>query len=162
MTQEEMLKIKSEMDKTRDSDTPFAIVNDDTLAVVGDANDTKTVITDYTITFRFPNGKGGVMERDVEYKNIFITPRQETKVVRLFAELLPYYKKITEDGKLEDYSDDEVFQISIEMDEQIYDLMYELVANVLDVAPELKDYMVPSSVFNAVTKIIRYYPQYIS
>lgn len=159
MTQEDMLKIKAEMDATRESTTPFAVVNDDTLAVVGDANETQTVLTDYTITFKLPNGKGGVIERDVEYKDVFITPRQETKVVKVYAELLPYYRKITNSGTIEDYSDEELEVLAGEMDEHIYDLMYELVGTVLGVAPELMEYMKLESVLEAVAKIIRNYPQ---
>lgn len=161
MTQEEMLRIKNEMDKAQESTTPFAVVNEDTLSVVGDANDTKTVLTDYTITFRLPDGKGGVVNKDVEYKNVFITPRQETRLVRLYSELLPYFKKVTQEKGIEEYTDEEMAIIASEMNEQIYDLMYELVGCVLGIAPELVDYMIPESVLSAVAKILRHYPQYI-
>lgn len=159
MTQEEMLKIKSEMDKAQESTTPFALVNEDNLAVVGDANDTKTVLSDYTITFRLPDGKGGSVEKDVEYKSVFITPRQETRLARLYAELLPFFKKFEDSGEVTDYDESELVYIAQTLTEEMLDLMYDLVGYVLGVDPELMDYMTIQSVVPAVAQIIRQYPQ---
>lgn len=159
MTQEDILKIKDEMDKAQESTTPFAVVAEDNMAVVGDANDTKTVLTDYTITFRLPDGKGGSVEKDVDYKNVFVTPRQETRLARLYAELLPFFKKFEDGGEVTDYDESELIYLAQNLTEEIMDLMYDLVGHVLDVDPELVDFMTIQSVVPAVAKIIRQYPQ---
>lgn len=58
ITQEEILKIKDAMKKAEESESPFPILKDGELAVVGDVNDIGKKKHDYTIKFRFPESWG--------------------------------------------------------------------------------------------------------
>lgn len=162
MTEKEFLKIREELDNAQDSVIPFAAVHNDTVAVVGDANETEIKKNDFKITYRIPkrneDGTIGTMTQEVEYNDVFITPRQDMKVVRLLTQLLPYFRKVN-NGKVEEYNDNEIIEIVSGMDDEIYDLMYKLVASVLRINPELVDYMTPVSVLVAVAQIIHSYPE---
>lgn len=166
MTQEELLKIKGGLDEAEESTTPFAIVDDSTLTVVGDANDTAVVMSDYEINFRIPkkdaDGKIQYSIQTIEYKDVFITPRMDTKVIKLITKLIPYFRKPKEDGTVGEYTQDELAEIIENMEDEIFDIMYDLVACVLNVDASLVDFMMPDSVLEAVAKIIRTYPSSVN
>ena len=76
--------------------------------------------------------------------------------------LLPYYRKVTSDGGVTRYEPVEQDQIKRGFSEDIYDLMYDLVATVLDIDQELKDYMTQKSVVEATARIIELYPELVN
>ena len=172
MNQEELLKgyeeIKQGIDDATQSDTPFVISKDNKLSVVGDANKTEINSHDFKIVFRVPDGttegkkvSGGVLT-EVEYKDVFISPRRATKVTSAICRLLPYFRKVSENGDVEDYTIEEITQLVADWDDEIIDTMYHVVAVFLQVDDRLVDYMQPSSVLQALTQIIHNYPEVIN
>ena len=162
---EEFLKVKAALDEAENSTTPFAVVSDDEMAVVGDANETQINSHDFVMHFRVPTEDGNktkyVMKK-VEYNNLYITPRQDIKVVRLITEMLPYFRKIMPDGTVGEYEESEIWDILEAMDEKIFDLMYDLVAFFLGVDPSLKDFMIPGDVVSATVQILTEYKEVVN
>ena len=169
MNQEELLKgyeaIKEGLDNAVDSDTPFLVVKDEKASVIGDANKTEVNKHDFTIVFKLPEGvsdgqkvDGGVL-KEVEYKNVFVAPRRATKVTSALCRLLPYFRKVADNGDVEDYTVAEVLQMIGEWDDELIDTMYYVVSTFLDVDERLVDYMQPSSVVKAMSQIVREYPE---
>lgn len=172
MLQEELLKtyneVKDGIDKAVDDPTPFPIVKDEKISVVGDANETQIKSYDFKITFEFPKGtvegretENGV-EKDIEYKNVFITPRRRPKTVSSMAKLYPFFQKISDKGGLEEFSPMEVAELLAENGEDFIDGAYDLVAKVLDVDPEIADFMKFESVMAATTQIFTSYPDLVN
>lgn len=169
MNQEELLKgyeeIKQGIDDATQSDTPFLISKDDKLSVVGDANKTEINSHDFKIVFKLPEGttdgqkvNGGVL-KEIEYKDVFVAPRRATKVTSAICKLMPYFRKVAENGDVEEYTPDEVINLIAEWDDEMIDTMYYVVATFLEVDDRLVDYMQPSSVLKALTQIVHNYPE---
>ena len=172
MNQEDLLKgyqeIKEGIEDATQDDTPFIVSKDDQLSVVGDANKTEINKHDFKIVFKLPEGavdgkkvNGGVL-KEVEYKDVFIAPRRATKVTSAICRLLPYFRKVSEDGNIEDYDAEDIFKLVGDWNDEIIDTMYYVVATFLDVDERLVDYMQPSSVLKAVVQIIKEYPEVIN
>lgn len=165
LNEEDLLKIKESIDKAGESTIPFPIVKDGNVAVVGDANKTELNKHNFEIVFRIPDPKAeaGYTTVKTEYKDIYIKPRQAPTVQRLFTNVMPLVRKVKVDGTIEDYSQEELIEITNALnDGGVYDIMYELVATVIGVHPDLVDYMTPKSVFDAVLKIIQVFPDMVN
>ena len=153
------------LDKAEESLRPFMIVSGDNLAVAGDANDTEVKKYTYEIKFTKPvlDESGNITGKESEiktYKNVFITPRQQTRITKLLVLVLPYFRKVNEEtGEISDYTPFEVVEIFTAMDEEIYDSMYDLVAALLKVPEEDKEYMEIGSVMMAFLKFINDFPE---
>ena len=150
MTLEQYQAIMTAIDHAQNSTRPFIISNQDELAVAGDANDTKINPYDYEITFRKPvfDDDGNITGETTEvkeYKNIYITPRKQTKIQKLLVMIMPYFQK--EDG--EPYTKLEMLEIFSGLDETLYDYMYDLVAYLLNIPEEEKECMTLASVIGA-------------
>ena len=175
MNQEQLLEVYEKMeegiDNAPESPTPFPVVKDDKLSVVGDANETQINKHDFKITYRLPEGAangekvdGGVL-KTIEYKDVFITPRQSGKVVSSLCRMLPYFRKIIDmaDGKDSvSLTRDEVVAMLAEFGDDFVDNMYDLVAKVLKIDDALIDYMQPESAMQATVQIIQNYPEIIN
>ncbi len=175
MNQEELLQgyevIKEGIDSAPESPTPFPVVKDEKLSVVGDANETQLNKHDFKITFRLPEGvadgqkvDGGVL-KEIEYKDVFITPRQSGKVISALCRMLPYFRKIEEkrgEAEVSEYTKDEIFEILAEFGDDFVDTMYELVGKTLQIDDALIDYMLPSSAMEATARIITEYPEIVN
>lgn len=165
MTVEQYNGIKAALDKAADTDVPFPVVNDDELAVVGDANRTELRRFEYEITFERPvlnedKSLTGEFESETKkYENVFVKPRMNTRIVKLLASLLPYFYKVDEEGNQVEYTNLEMIQIFGRLDGAIFDTMYELVATILEIPVSDIDYMTGSSVLNTVMKFIEDNPQ---
>lgn len=165
MMQDTMKGIRDGMTNAELSTTPFPVLDNGELAVVGDANKTEINKHDYTITFKVPSEEGGKMVYKTvkkEFKGVYITPRQEPKVIRLVTQLKPFIVKIKEDGGLENRTDEEILDIVTSFPDEIYELMYQLVTAVLNVNPALTDFMVAGDVMVAVGQIITNYPEMLN
>lgn len=165
MNYEDYVKTKEALDSSVESTTPFLVMDDDSLAVVGDANDTQIKPHDYTIRFRVPieeNGQRKLTVKEVTYKDKYITPRQDIQIVQLITELLPYFRKANPDGTVTEYSEEELWNLLTEMDQEIFDLMYRLVGSFLGIDKSLNDYMLPGDVLTAVNKILRDYKEVVN
>ena len=158
MNIEDYMKVDEAIDKADESDTPFAVVANGEVNVVGDANKTEVNKHDYVINFRiYKNGKYEWVKQ--EFKDVYITPRNDLKVGRMLTQMLPYFRK-EEDGQSDKFSKDEILAI-IEQD-AILDIMYDTVASVLGVPNNLKDFMSTDSVIAAVTQIILDFPEAVN
>lgn len=167
MTKEQYDALLEAIDKAQESVRPFTVVKGDTLAVVGDANDTKVNKYTYEIKFERPayDEEGNLTGKSFEtktYKNVFITPRQQTRVVKILTMILPYFRKVNENGEIEQYTPFELGEIFATMDEEIYDLMYDLVAIVLGIPKEDRDYMSFVSVISNALKILTEFPEVVN
>lgn len=167
MTKEQYDALLEAINKAQESTRPFTVVKGDNLAVVGDANDTQLHKFEYEITFKKPtfDEEGNLVGKTTEtktYKNVFIAPRQQSRVVKILTMILPYFHKVNEDGSLSNYTTLELAEIFANFDESIYDMMYELVAYVLHIPQEEKDYMVWSSVVGASVRICVEFPEVVN
>lgn len=167
MTKEQYDALLEAIDKAQESVRPFTVVKGDTLAVVGDANDTKVNKYTYEIKFERPayDEEGNLTGREAEvktYKNVYVTPRQQSRLVKMLVMILPYFRKVNEKGEIEQYTPFELGEIFASMDEEVYDLMYDLVAYVLDIPNEDKNYMTLASVIGAALKFLTDFPEVVN
>lgn len=175
MNQEELLKgyeeIKEGIDSAPESPTPFPVVKDEKISVIGDANETQINKHDFKITFRLPDGvadgekvDGGVL-KEIEYKDVFITPRQSGKIISALCKMLPYFRKIQEkqgEKTASGYTKDEIVEMLAEFGDDFVDTMYVLVGKTLQIDDALIDYMLPSSAMTATAQIIEEYPEVVN
>ncbi len=157
--------IDNALDAAEESVTPFAVVTNDEIAVVGDANKTEINAHDYTMKFRVPekkeDGSVGYKWITKEFKDVYITPRNDIKVNRMLMKLLPYYRK-NEDGELHKYTAEEAMDIVDSFSDDLLDALYDTVACVLGIDKALAPYMDMASVLKAATQIIRDYPETVN
>lgn len=158
-------EIKEGLEAAQSDTTPF-LIPDDELTVVGDANKTELNIHDFEITFRVPqkqdDGTVKQVTRTKEYKDVYITPRVDTAVVKMLTKLMPYFKKPLGNGTVTDYTPEESLEIMKRFDEEVIDVLYETVGTLLRVDPSLRDYMTQGSVMVAAAKIIRQFPEVVN
>lgn len=176
MNQEQLLdaykKMEESIDNAPESPTPFPVVKNEKLSVIGDANETQVNKHDFTVVFRLPEGvadgekvPGGVL-KEVEYKDVFVAPRQSGKVVASLCRMLPFFRKIidTADGGKEgvSFTRDEVVEMLAEFGDDFVDDMYDLVGKFLKIDDALVDYMLPESAMRATLQILNEYPEIIN
>ena len=170
ITQEEFLKIANNLKKAEEDDTPFVVVKDDELAVVGDANKTELKKNTYELTFRFPitddrfkteesRVVGNFYLTDIVYDDVFISPRKDLKIIAAAMKIIPFFKKLYEDGSLRDRTEDELYQVFISMSEEVLDSIYILVQAVMNIPDDIIDNLIPSSAVATCSKIILDYPE---
>lgn len=165
MELKEYNEISEALDKAEDDNAPFAVIANDEINVVGDANKTELNKHDYMITFRLPqkqeDGSYKYAWQTKEYKDVFITPRNDAKVVRLITALLPYFRKMKEDKK-EKFTEEEAVKIVTNFDDELMDLMIQTVSAVLKIPAELAEYITRDSLLGAATQIILDYPETVN
>lgn len=164
MNIEEYKSIDEAFDKAQEDTTPFVVVNNGEVNVVGDANKTEINSHDYTVRFRIPvqeNGKTKYKWLTKEYKDVYITPRMDTKITRAAIAILPFMRK-DEDGKFIKYTQDEMYEILDKFDDQVMDAMYDLVACVLRIDRNIKDFMDPKDVMSVGTRILLEFPEMVN
>lgn len=167
MTEEQYTAILSALNKAQESTRPFTVVTNDTLAVVGDANDTKVNKYTYEIDFTHPeyDDDGNITGEKREtktYKNVYIKPRQQSRITKIIVTLLPFFRKTDEEGNITQYTPYELATIFSTLDESIYDIMYDLVAYVLGIPEEEKDYMELASVVKATLRFFLDFPEAVN
>lgn len=165
MTNEEYTKLSDAIDKAEESTIPFIIPSDDEIVIAGDANKTQINPYDFKIRFRVPEEKDGnihLVVKEVEYKNVFIKPRNDAEIVKLGTDLMPFFRKVDEDGNIVKYTKEEIYSILTELSDEIYSRMYNLVGKVVGVSPDLVEYMTLDSVFTACMNIFNQYPEAVN
>ena len=165
MTEEQYMGIKKALDEAQNTTIPFPVVNDNELAVVGDANKTELRRFEYEITFKKPvydsegNLTGEFKEENKKYENVFVKPRLNTQIIKLLASMMPYFYKVDEEGNQVEYSRIEMIQIFGQLEDAILDKMYQLVATILEIPFDEIDYMEGPSVLSTIMKFVDDNPQ---
>lgn len=160
-TEDKIIQLKEAREKAMEDTTPFPVMKDGDLAVVGDANKTEINKHDFIINFVVPDDDGTYHEHSVKYENVYLKPRQAVTVQRLMTALQPLYSRVKPDGTVEDYTSEEITELVSAFEGQVTDQLYRLVGYVLGVNDELIDYMAPSSVMEAYKKIMAMYPDMV-
>lgn len=166
MTREELYAlIKGDMEKAQDDTTPFSVVKDGNMAVIGDANKTEKKNYDYEIDFYLPeiteDGQRYVKKTET-FKNVFISVRQHPRIVTILAKLMPYFHKPLPSGEVVEYTPEEELDIIANFDDDIIDLMYKLVASVLGVDKAYEGNMGFESVARAFRQIVQNFPEVVN
>lgn len=173
MTQEDFLKIKKEMDRAEADTTPYAAVVGDEIAVVGDPMNTEVKKHDYTATFlipkemspMFPDAKDvgkGYLRVDIEYKDIFVNARNNMKYTSKMAQLIPFYKKLEDNGDVTDMELDELINMFAQLEDYVVEALYGLVQVVLGVDESLIGFMTPGSVLRISQEIMHDFPNVLN
>lgn len=173
MLQSELLKLKHGIEKAQEDTTPVAIVDDDALKVIGDANKTENKFFDYKVKFIFPMSldnqikgektyKDGRIETYVEFKNITITPRKNIKVQAKLITLLPLFYKVDETKKISEMTDAEFVDFTKVFTDDVIDAIYDLVATALEIDPMFLDYMDAISATGVMVKLVQDFPEIIN
>ena len=156
MTETEYMKLLDPIDKAEESTRPFLVQSEKENMVVGDPNETEVKKTTFQMTFEIPDENGERKTVKKEYPNVFIKPRKAPRITRVMSEILPFFRKVNEDGTVDQLTEADIASIlSTQLPEYIYDEMYELVGTVLEIDERLWDYMLPGAVFDASMLIFR-------
>ncbi len=159
-------KMSDAIDKAQESIIPFPIVDGDTLTVVGDANATELNKHDFKMRFRVPveqeDGTRQYTRLEKEFKDVYITPRDDNRIMLMIAQILPYFRKLDADGGIEKLSDEEKLAVYEQFDDEVFDSMYNVVSAVLKVDRALKDFMHPMDVVKAAIRIMDEFPEAVN
>lgn len=170
LTQEQFLEMSKNLKKAEEDDTPIVALVNDELNVIGDANKTELNKHTYVLRFRFPKEFsqyelptsthiGDWFINEIEYKDVFVSPRRDLKVVAAIMEIIPFFKEVSESGKLQDKGDEELLNFAKDLPYEIVDAMYDIVSAFLNVDDSLVNYMSPMSVIEVMGALIRDYPE---
>lgn len=171
ITKEELKKINDSIKKAEEDTTPYPVVMDGKVRVVGDANRTEVKSRDYTVKFRFPKEYEKYFEGEVsevigdyiivetEYKNVHISPRSDMKILAAISKIFPFVKKLGDDGSVSEMTDAELIDMCLNMPNEIEDAMYILTASILGVDEDIRDWMLATSVFDFVSRFIDDFPE---
>lgn len=170
---DDMLKTQGAIEKAREDDTPFPVVTDEGLHVVGDVNKTEAKSHDYSVRFRFPKEMaenldskdiireiGDYVEVRMEFNDVHIKPRYDIDISAAIVSILPYFYSINEETKkVGKRSKDEMVMLVKDMCKEIGDDLYHLVAVVLGVDKSIEEYMEWNDVVEVVTRLPQDFPE---
>lgn len=175
----QLLEVYDAYDRNKDSDKPFYTVQDEQIAVIGDANDTEVVTSDYTVGFLFDKDELDEIPEDAEivgnfvrveqtYEKVRLNPKKFPKVLDDTLAIQPFLVAVEEltDEMSDDANDDEkelygmkLNKIYSELRDETIDACYGVVKNLLGIDDELADHMQPYSVLVNIMKIISLHPE---
>lgn len=166
----DFLAISNKLKKTNEDDTPFAIVKDQEVSVVGDANKTEVKTGDYSVKFRVPQSQfehkpegakevGMYYVFSVAFDDVMITPRADLKIVDAIMKITPFFNKLKENGEIEAFEKEELLSIFISAGDEIHLAIYNLVATFLGIDDQMGEYMLPFSVIENLNKIMENHPE---
>lgn len=170
---EDMVEVQDKFEEAGHTDVPIAVVQKDGLKVVGDANKTEVKSHDYSVRFRFPKtmaeniNKNDILKDLGEYvivrfdfTDVHIVPRRDYEILESIIEIIPYFKKLDEDGvTLSDMSKTDLLKVLHEANEQIGDAMYNVVSAFLDIDPSITRYMLLPDVMARVKDFMDDFPE---
>lgn len=172
MTPEQFLAINEKLKEAEKDDTPYPVLNDGNVYVVGDPNKTETKKHDYTVRFRYPRSFepyfenikgadviGNYVMVDVEYKDVHVAPINDIKVTTGIANMQPFYKKLEENGDISDYTEDEMMKLLEDLDNEILASMYQIVRAFLNIDEQASYYITIPCVLDLVVKFIEDFPE---
>ena len=176
MTKEEFEEIKRTLDDAENDTTPYAVVANDEVGIVGDANNTEAKKGEYTIRFGFPNTEEWRKQIDPNeifketenyigvkrtFKSVFVSPRRHSTVLTAFTELYAFFNYITEDGEVRDLTEDEI-PMALKILDENADAVYNAVATIIGISPEVSEWMLQTDVTYTLLKIINDFPEIIN
>lgn len=163
--------LESKLKEAREDDTPYLVAKDDNLMVVGDANKTEKKVHDFNVLFHLPQKfrsafkDEDVLKEDdfefvveVEFKDVFVTPRDNIKITSEVATLMPFFNGVSDNGRLRDLTDEEKYEIVSSMNDDVVDAMYRIVGKILKIDDEMLDYVMFSSVMEVTMNFIDAFP----
>ncbi len=175
ITQNDFLKLQRAREYAEQDTTPYALVAEDKIHVIGDANKTETKRHDYVMGFFFPNEmKSGFDPKDIlkeganhfmveiEYKNVSITPRNHVDAITALVELEPFFNKVLDSGEVKELAPEDVREILRYMNEEMRVALYHAVATILRVDKSIEDYMSIIDVIMVAGFIMRDFPEAIN
>lgn len=169
----DMVTMQEKMEEAQTDDTPFAIVKDDGVKVAGDVNKTEIKSRDYSVRFRFHKSHAKDIDpKDIvktiddyvvvkiEFNDVYIVPRRDLDITAAIVRVIPYFQKIREDDlKIEKRTPEELMQMVQEVNDDIGDDLYNLVAAVLNVDKSIKDNMLLTDVLDVVQRLPEDFPE---
>lgn len=169
---QDLAGIASQLKRTNEDNTPFAIVNEKEVSVVGDANKTEVKKNDYVAKFRIPMSK---LDRQPEnsqvvgpyyvitrnFEDVTISPRKDLVIANAIMELQPFFKILKGDGTVKERSDEEVLKLfaTTTAGHDALLAMYNLIAAFLEIDDFLCQYMLPGSVIKNINAFIDNHPE---
>lgn len=177
-TPEQLIEISRLYKEAENSDTPFAIVKDNEISVVGDPNDTSIKKIDMKIGFRMPvevyekhkfkaenpQRVTGYYIFEETFKDCYITPREDTRVLFSLLHLLPFFQKIRDenDGSLEFADKMDLAKVLAFAPKEITLAMYNVVGAFINIDDEVGEWMFPVYVYEGLAKFFKTYPEAIN
>lgn len=169
---QDMLDIQASMNEAHKDDTPFAVVSNNGVNVVGNANKTQVKSHDYNVRFRFPKSMAdGIDPKDIvqtvgdyvivnmEFTDVHIKPRNDVDINAAIVQILPYFKDFNEDLSVTDKTQEELVQLVKTVNDDIGMDIYDVVAAILDVDKSLKDYMMFTDVLEILKRMPEDFPE---
>lgn len=175
ITQNDFLKLQRARETAFEDTTPYAVVANDEIHVVGDANKTEVKKHDYIMSFLFPaEWKNRFEAKDIvgessshimvemEYKDITITPRNHLDALSALVELEPFFNKVIENGEVKELTGEDIRDILRYMNKEMRDALGHAVATILRVDKSIEDYMNIVDVIFVAELIMRDFPEAIN
>lgn len=162
---ERLTEIKDRLDEAQEDDTPYLVVNDDKLHVIGDPNKTERKAFEYTLKFRFPKdiesdgeivGNHKIVTRT--YRNVTIKPRNDLRIVDAIMGIQPFIRKVA-GHTVSDFTEEEMKEIVTGMTDDIVLNIFKIVAAVVDIKDELVPYMMPLPALDVFASIVHDFPE---
>lgn len=160
-----LIDIKTKLDKAQEDETPFLAINEDKLHVIGDPNRIQRKKFEYDLKFRFPkdiecDGKivGNYKIVTRHYKNVTINPQNDLRIVEAIIQIEPFFRDAKE-GQVTDYTPEDLRNVVTSMSQEVITGMYNIVAGMLDIKPELTKYMIPFSMIEVFEQLIVDFPE---
>lgn len=176
ITREEFDEIKRKLDEAENDTTPYAVVANDEVGIVGDPNKTEMKKGEYTIRFGFPNTKEWRAQIDESeifketenyigiektFSNVFVSPRRHSTVLSAFTELYAFFNYITDDGEVRELTEDEIPKALQMLDENI-DAVYRAVGSVIGIDDSVMEWAFQTDITYALLKMIKDFPEIIN
>lgn len=178
ITVDNLIDLQDNIEKAHEDNTPFPVVANDELSVIGDANKTEVKTHNYNIRFRFPKDMPQVQNIDpkeilktvgdyvivrFEFNDVRIKPRYDLEIIAAISRIFPYLYSINEETKsLEKRSKEEMTDIIDGMCQTIGDDLYHVAGAILGVDKDIEDYMMWNDVVDFVTNVPKDFPELIN
>lgn len=174
---EDVVELSKKAQAAKDDDTPFAVVQNGTISVIGDPNKTKVKKNDYIMAFRVPKSlyeERGLTDeaKDVgefkvftrKYEGVTITGFTDLHVMSAMLKLQPFFMKAKEDnnGSLEFREPTEMIHLMAAASYDIIKAMYNVAAALLGIDEELGSFMYPAFVMKTMNTLFTAHPEMLN